>query len=264
MKMINTALLTLLLTFSLCAEASVSFKAGYKQGTGTQSPEITIDGTITNKDVKTFEKILSIADENAKELGLVFEGETHGAVVVELNSLGGDVSSALAIGQHIRQFSAIVAVSEKSVCASSCVFLLAAGNRRVVMGKVGIHRPYMSVDEKMSVSAQKASYRNIESKVKAYLDAMNVPVHLYDRMIRIPPEKVHWLTESELQSYGLNENDPYFDEATTANMAQTFGVSKQDYLSVISEARELCPGPGVTVSAYATCFNQLIEKKKSK
>ena len=67
-----------------------------------------------------------------------------------------------------------------------------------------------------------------------------MPISLYDTMFRIPPGKMRYLTEQEMQDYNLNEDDPYFHEAETAESAEIYGLSKLDYLKFENELKEKC------------------------
>lgn len=189
---------------------------------------ITLSGQIRQEDLKQF----IIFSDLVKQQSTVY--------VVVLDSLGGDVETALSIGRIVRKDKAIVQVREDGMCLSSCVFVLAGGSKRSVTGLVGIHRPYAPVDERITADSQKQFYEHIEKDVNAYLQAMNVPAELYDHMIRIPPESVKFLTVDELQRYGLNENDPYEDAATDAQMAKQFGISVQEYIRRRAKINSVC------------------------
>lgn len=247
----------ILLTLSSAGQADVYYKSGYNSRGAGHVPTITISGEITPNDVNNFKALLAKANENSKSLGMTFGG--GGAVQINLDSQGGDLASSLMIGKMIRDFSGIatVGVNKESKCVSSCVFVLAGAPRRTVKGMVGIHRPYLRADTETTVVGQKAAYANMENVIKKYLDSMNVPTNLYDQMIRIPPENVRWLTQGELQSYGLSEDDPYYHEADTSRLAERFGLSKQEYLDVLAESDSVCR------QAPPKCFFDLIVKKRN-
>src|ERR1700722_16746241 len=70
------------------------------------------------------------------------------AMPVVLNSPGGDVSEAVAIGHLIKGIYAQVGVGPAyGRCASSCFIIAASSiNRWIEPGMLGIHRPYLSKD----------------------------------------------------------------------------------------------------------------------
>lgn len=133
------------------------------------------------------------------------------------------------MGNYIRRSNALVMVPENAVCLSSCVFLLAAGTKRVVVGNVGIHRPFTIQDDIATEKGQKEKYIKMEAEVKKYLKQVNIPAELYDEMIRIPPSDMRLLTEGELKRFGLSEDDPYFQEAEVTRLSKKAGITKEEY-----------------------------------
>src|SRR5437899_5783746 len=188
---------------------------------------ILITGTITAEDARVVAKIPA-------EIG---KGNSSRAVV-NLNSRGGDTDAAMAIGRVLRSLHVVASVGIDQVCASACVLLLAAGTTRIVAtgvaghvkGRVGIRRLYsMSTSEKDYDSLQR-KYQQIESKVRAYLKEMNVPESLYDAMMRIPSENIHFLSASELTGYSLNVDDPVYADLVNSKDAARYGLTKPEYL----------------------------------
>jgi hypothetical protein len=63
-----------------------------------------------------------------------------GKRVLDVDSAGGQVEDAIRVGDFIAGSRWTLWVREDSICYSSCVFLLSAGDVRRIAGKVGIHR----------------------------------------------------------------------------------------------------------------------------
>ena len=101
----------------------------YTPKSGNTAPRITIFGQIKQDDLKSFIAFSRFARQD-------------GLYQVRLDSLGGDVDTALSIGRIVRADKAAVAVLGDGRCLSSCVFVLAGGAIRYVAGPVGIHRPF--------------------------------------------------------------------------------------------------------------------------
>lgn len=211
------------LTFPSFADVS------YAPKSGTKAPSITLSGKIKKDDLKHLVAFILMARETAA-----------GIYGVRLESIGGDVETALAMGHVLRLEKAIVSVLAEGKCFSSCVFVLAGGTNRYVQGPVGIHRPYAPIDNRLTAEAQKQHYERLEKEIKSYLKFMNIPVELYDHMIRIPPEKMKVLTKDELQRYGLSENDPYEDAAKVAGIAKTLGITAQELIQRRAKANFEC------------------------
>lgn len=185
---------------------------------------IIISGIIQDDDAELFKKMVT---ENGKPS------------VIHLDSIGGSVDAAISIGRQIRSFQDLppwVKVHD-SECISSCVFILAGGLWRGVIGHglIGIHRPFLVEDTNMTIEEQKKEYKRIEKLVKDYLTEVNVPVSLYDLMFRIPSTTVRYLTKSELQEYNLNHDDPYYRAAADTRSAENLGISKLEYYNMVKE-----------------------------
>ena len=150
----------------------------------------------------------------------------EGPISVRLNSLGGDVDEAMRIGKLIRNNQLGAYIKSNDKCVSACVLILAGATNRWPIGQVVIHRPYLIVPTGSTVEEQKLIYAEIEVKIKSYLKSMHIQENLYEAMFRVPPEKVRYLSEKELQDFGIGEHDPYVTEANQAKMAELLGINR--------------------------------------
>jgi hypothetical protein len=232
---------------AICSAAAIPCFADvtYTPKSGNSVPRITISGQIKQDDLKHFIAFSRMARE-------------EGLYQVRLDSLGGDVETALAMGRIIRLDKAAIAVLRDGRCLSSCVFVLAGGAIRYVAGPVGIHRPFAPVDMRTTASAQKQNYERLEKEVKAYLQAMNVPAELYDHMIRIPPEKVKVLNRDELQRYGLSEDDPYEDAARVAGIAKSMGITAEELIRRQAKANTECSN--MSTDESGRCYTRILKE----
>ena len=221
--------LLLVVTLSLQAQADLSYTPGTLRSSGSGVvPKIKVHGEIRESDAAQFPSLVAAAKESARNLG--FQTPNRTSVLIELDSRGGSIRAALSLGRQIRAANPLsVNVQNGASCISACVMLLAGGTARLVEGSVGIHRPYLDDDRAFTPEQQKRNYAAIERDVKEYLASVNVPTSLYDTMFRIPPEKVRFLNERELQTLGLNEDDPFHKEAVDAQNANSAGLSKSEY-----------------------------------
>lgn len=186
-------------------------------------PIIILNGTITKNTVENLKQLLPKLEK------MYIDGGIKSGTIVRLNSLGGSVEAAIEAGYLLRKYSAHIALPSTSSCASACVFLLAGATTRGVGGKVGIHRPYEPNDNIKSAKKQKEKYDILGKKIMKFFSDVNIPVSLYDEMLRIPPRSVKYLTVDDLSRTGLGADDPYFAEAKSSKEAENLGVSKQEY-----------------------------------
>ncbi|QNK72706.1 ATP-dependent Clp protease proteolytic subunit [Variovorax sp. PAMC28562] len=187
-------------------------------------------------------------------------------VLINLDSIGGNVSTALAIGRYIRALkSASTTVAKDAKCFSSCVFILAGATNRAVDGKIGIHRPYEPNDATLTPVKQKEKYDKLGVELTSYLKEMNVPVRLYEDMLFISPERMKILTSDEQEKYGLNVSDPYFEEAQKVMQAQGLGISRLQLAQREARQNVQCPDKGYDMSwpkpvllAFLTCRDEVL------
>jgi len=230
--------------FPLQAFAEVS----YTPQSSTKIATIRVTGEIRRDNLKHFVEfsLLALRDSNVDFFR------------VELDSPGGDVQTALAMGRLLRVSKAQAAVLPNGKCFSSCVFLLAGATGRYVAGAVGIHRPYAPNDANTTAAAQRQWYERLEKDVKIFLKEVNVPPELFDHMIRIPPERMTLLSENELQRYGLSEDDPFESAATDAGLASALGISTQELIRRKARAAAECSQ--LFSEANSGCYDRILTR----
>jgi len=178
-------------------------------------------------------------------------------LAVELNSPGGSVDAAMAIGRIVRENEAGAFVNRGAICLSSCVLALAGGSFRSFEGKIGIHRPYLPVPSgDVSAESVKAAYQRTLQEVRAYLREMNVVEGLADAMLRIDPENIRLLSEEELANYGLTPAYPIAQEKYDLQVAKSNGLDRQEYMRRKALAESRCGGP---TSMGSNCYRSILK-----
>ena len=119
-------------------------------------------------------------------------------VGVILNSPGGAVIEAEKIAFALHSYRATAFVYKGSVCASACFLMFAASPERFVAPEalVGVH----------SVSAEGAEDLSTMGMTTAYardLAIFDVPDAIIGRLVTTAPDKIAWLTGSELSEMGV-------------------------------------------------------------
>lgn len=150
--------------------------------------------------------------------------------MVNVRSDGGSVPAAIELGRQLRESTSLVNVADR--CASACVLLLSGGARRTTFeGQVEIHRPYSLDTSRTDLTEIQKIYDDTNQAVAKYLRDMNLPGSLLDAMLRVPPHQGRRLSETELESFGLNQDDPVFEQAFNAYVAEKRGLTMMEYLS---------------------------------
>lgn len=179
----------------------------YRPAAGNRPPQILIKGELVQADIEAFSTVAETARKDATAFmasrGIDTPPPGAGFVNVAIDSRGGSIWVAMSIGRIIRKYSFATRVEVGALCVSACVYLLAAGQGRYVGGRVGIHRPFIPNDGVTSARAKKAQYEGINAQARQYLEEMGLPASLHDRMMETPPDRVTWLTEQELSTFGL-------------------------------------------------------------
>ena len=155
-------------------------------------------------------------------------------VTIRLNTVGGDLIEAEKIGRLIRSHSLYTQVDKTSVCASACVFILAAGVQRFVLAgaKVALHRPYFEPTYFAGMTAQSAmqTYNSMLGDTRKYLAEMNAPDGLFRAMVNIPSQDARVLSERDITLLGLRGIDPAWQEFFEASRTKSLGPEAAERL----------------------------------
>lgn len=188
-----------------------------------------ISGEIVKSDLQDLARAVSIMSK------------TKATPLFRLNSRGGDVETAIAIGRQLRKYHATAIAWDQGGCYSSCVFIFAGAVRRSSgSSSIGIHRPYFNTTNFRDYEQIQADQRRLAKIAKEYLEEVNVLPSLYDAMISIPPERIRMLSESELQQYGLSEIDPAEQELFDTAEARRRGISKGEFMKRKAQVNVSC------------------------
>ncbi|SEW17328.1 Clp protease [Cognatiyoonia koreensis] len=122
-----------------------------------------------------------------------------------LNSPGGSVQDALAIGREMRRLEMNSAMTASDICLSACPYLLAAGmNRTVEDGAlVGVHQHFFGENTALPAFLAVEDIQRGQGEVMAYLDDMGIDPLIMQHALVTPPDEIYLLTPEELERYGL-------------------------------------------------------------
>jgi len=165
---------------------------------------------------------------------------------VILDSSGGSVAAAMAIGRLLRKHQAKALLDREASCVSSCTLVLAAATTRMVYGRVGVHRPYFDLGPDEERVTPKI-IREMLDQVGDYLDEMNIQPSLFELMISTAPENVRYLNDNEIVFF-FPLYDPAFEESEVGRKAQAYGISTVEYRQRELEAETTCPAADVSAA----------------
>jgi hypothetical protein len=120
--------------------------------------------------------------------------------VIALNSPGGIVDEALAIGRAIRARNLDTTILPGMACLSACPYVLAAGvERRVSMsGAVGLHQHYYETPGYMPVFLAVEDIQQNQGATIGYLIEMGIDPGVMIHGLTTPPNDIYVLVESQL------------------------------------------------------------------
>lgn len=160
-----------------------------------------------------------------------------------VNSTGGDVRTAIALGRRLFDNGMGVTTGE---CLSACVLILAGGKFRFVIGKsVGVHRPFETSVNKLSKSGKELQekYDQIKLQIGTFLTEMAVSNQLLDLMMSTPSTKMRILSQQELDDFGLGFNNVAYEELRREYRVRKCGSDYDErYLQAEREIDEVCKG----------------------
>ena len=131
------------------------------------------------------------------------------AATVSLDSSGGSVADALAIGRLIRGAGYDTVVDDGSVCFSACPYLLAGGAQRRVTagGSVGVHQHYFGKNTLLPAFMAVSDVQRAQASVMDYLGEMGVDLRLMVHALRTAPEDINILSQPLMQELRLTTGE---------------------------------------------------------
>lgn len=122
-----------------------------------------------------------------------------------LNSPGGSVSDALAIGRAIREAEIETAISAGDICLSACPYVLSGGTARQVSegGAVGVHQHYFDANTVLPAFVAVEDIQRGQAMVVDYLSEMGIDLRLMRHSLATPPNDIYILLPDELTEYAL-------------------------------------------------------------
>jgi hypothetical protein len=141
------------------------------------------------------------------------EIEAHGEYIktVALNSPGGAVAEALAIGRLVRDKGYATSVAAGALCASSCPLIFAAGRERIATPKsaIGVHQIYAaapadSLLSRVAAAGQAMSdAQTLTAQISRYLRSMGIDEEVWLKALETPPDRLTYFSAEELKRLNL-------------------------------------------------------------
>jgi len=126
-----------------------------------------------------------------------------------LNSPGGSVSDALAIGRDLRRLEIETAMTGSDICLSACPYILAGGVSRTVEdgALVGVHQHYFGENTALPAFLAVEDIQRGQGDVMVYLAEMEIDPLVMQHALVTPPDEIYLLTAEELTRYGFTPSE---------------------------------------------------------
>ena len=178
--------------------------------------------------------------------------------ILDVDSAGGQVEDGIRAGDAIGDSHWTIWVREGSVCHSACVFILAAGDNRIVSGDVGIHRIIRLHSAATTRAELEAELRTVHDNIKDYFARNGVDVAVADMMMTVPSAQLRLLTTDELRQYGLAGANPVQEDLERIRLARKCGESFVHRREAFQRAFEKqCAAGEGDVDAVGACGRKL-------
>lgn len=191
-------------------------------------------------------------------LAVVADAMQIGRRILDLDSSGGQVEAAIVAGDSIGESGWTIWVREGSICHSACVFVLAAGDNRLISGKVGIHRMMRISSTATSRAELNKELQQVYDNVKDYLQRNGVAVGVADLMMTVPNRSLRLLDGNELRQFGLDGTNAVQDDLERIKQMRKCGddfVRRKDAFLVAFDRR--CKGEGADLETVNGCGQAL-------
>ncbi|VXB44483.1 conserved exported hypothetical protein [Luteimonas sp. 9C] len=193
-----------------------------------------------------------------RRLAVVADDLSINKRVLDIDSSGGMVEEAIRAGDVIAETRWTIWVREGAVCHSSCVFLLAGGDTRLIGGRVGIHRIIRMSSSASTRAELNRELRAVYGRVRDYLERNGAAVAVADLMMAVPNRSLRILTPDELKLYGLDGVNPAQDDLDRLRLMRKCGqdfVARRDAYARAFDTT--CSAPDRDVEQMAACGLEL-------
>ncbi len=174
--------------------------------------------------------------------------------ILDIDSSGGRIEDAMKAGDIIAESQWTIRIRGDAICHSACVLILAAGDMRMIAGKIGIHRMVRIESTATSRAELSHELRDVHAQMKQYLERNGGSVAVADLMMTVPNRKLRLLSAAELKQYGLDGANAAQDDLEriklTRRCGEDFVRRKDDFVRAYDQQ---CAKPRKALDAISAC-----------
>ena len=149
-----------------------------------------------------------ISDGDAERLSALITQADPRPDTLILQSPGGSVADALALGRVIRREGIATQMLSGEFCYSACPYVLAAGATRDIHAdaSVGVHQHYFGENTFLPAGFAVEDIQRGQAEVMAYLNDMGIDPLVMQHAMSTPPDEIYVLLPAELEAYGFTQS----------------------------------------------------------
>lgn len=125
--------------------------------------------------------------------------------VVTLDSPGGSVADALAIGRAIREIAAQTRLPDDAVCLSACPYAFVGGTTRRIAdtARFGVHQHSFGASTILPAFLAVEDIQRGQAEVLGHFDAMGIDLRIMGPAMATPADEIYILLPDELQDWNV-------------------------------------------------------------
>jgi hypothetical protein len=173
-----------------------------------------------------------ITSQTPKDAQVFLEANRSRPLTINFDSTGGDVRAAVELGRVICRYNGTTRLLGGD-CLSACVLAFVGGSDIYTLHtkpRFGIHTPDLIDTRQTTYEESDKRFKAVSALVVQYLQDMNVPVGLFDEMLRYPAENMHLMSKDELSKFRVVGIDPSEQDRRDSIAARAYGI-EPTYLS---------------------------------
>jgi hypothetical protein len=214
-----------------------------KQGDIENILRLRVHGTITKNDLQDVVDGISLLEKHPTAFY-----SSSGRIpikIIELDSPGGDVATAISIGKIIRKLGAETRIPNGATCSSSCSLVFVSGVVRHMFGtaRLGVHRPrFTDVSGFSNLTREQATlaYNELLASIDNYMHDMHVPKYFVETTRSTPSNSISYIMRKTALSEGIAGEDPAFSEWVYARQIEMQGKDATDALNKYTSCLDVC------------------------
>jgi hypothetical protein len=239
--------LTALVFLSQNAISDVDVKRNESNRTAT----ISITNRIAYEDSEKFSNELDALNREGYKLLLN---------AIQIDTKGGNVSSAREIGKLIRKKKLNTYLSPTAQCRSACIYILSGGIIRMAYGEVWVHRTTYS--ENFPIEKIDSAIKKVDKDTKEHIETMGLSLLVADAIVTTPYWASRQITYQEKRRWGVHGTERIAEELWFRTTAKSLNMTTDMLMEIYSDNFKRCDAMarGFEMTQYE-CVIQLASKR---